>query len=831
MSASFNYPPVRLRPLSQLTYRAVVSGARVLALILGLTLVLSQVGPLRVAGAWLGVICLFHLLIGRSRARADVRFDRRENLVDYCTPETLDLILDATREAVTLQTDAPQLPLLARAVTFPGSRRLLARLGIEARAVQRAAYAAVTRRDSRPALDLRAGTTYLIEQALAPVIDRAVDIARTISLPAITPDLLMVALVEVGDGATRAVCAGFRLEPGFLRSALTTERFRRRLRSGRLLQSLASFTHRPSPRRWRTRAWSSRPTPLLDQRGLDLTALARQEEVGFLIGHGRVLETATTLLERGNLRLLLAGEPGVGRETIVWHLAWRISHDQVPEAFYDYRIIQLNLGELYAAGPREFSQLLLRVLTEATEAGNVILYLPELHELLLSGVRPSPLVTLQPFLVNSTLSLIATTTIQALPRLRQEANLEERFDLIEVPPLLPDEAITLLTLEAALLERQHGVRVTPQAIARTVTLAARFLNRKPLPGSARQVLELAIGTARHQRLRVVAEELIGDTVTRLAGVPASTPTAGEAAQLEKFEERIHERFINQDLAVREVARVLRTYRAGFHQRGPIGTFLFLGPTGVGKTELAKAIAATYFGGEAELTRVDLVAFQNLDDLERLIGSDDGRVLGALTEPVRAKPYTVILLDEFEKAHQKILNLFLPIFDEGTIRDGLGRPIDFTNTIMIATSNAHAALVKEGVERGETIEVIAEQVKARLTEHFPIELINRFDSIVTFRPLGLVELREVVGLLERGFARELSQEFGLGLSLTEAARTELVRRGYDPIYGARPLRRAFEELIKSPLADRFLAGSIGRGQSMLVDFKEVFLFTATNSSGR
>lgn len=831
MASSFNYPPIRLQPLNQLTYRAAVSGARVLALILGLAFLLSQVGLLRVLGAWLGIIYFFHLAIGRGRSRADARFDRRENLVEYCTPETLDLILDATREAVTLQTDAPQLPLLARAVTVPGCRRLLARLGIEARAVQRAAYAAVTRRDNRPTLDLRVGSSYLAERAFAPVIERAVLIARSISLPAITPDLLLVALVEAGDGATRSVCAGFRLEAGFLRSALTIERFRRRVRPQRALQSLASFTHRPSPRRWRTRAWSSRPTPLLDQRGLDLTALARQEEVGFLIGHGRVLEATMTLLERGNIRLLLAGEPGVGRETIIWHLAWRITHDQVPEAFYDYRIIQLNLGELYAASPREFSQLFLRVLTEATEAGNVILYLPELHEVLLSGVRPSPLVTLQPFLMNATLSVIATTTTQALPRLRQEANLEERFDLIEVAPLLPDEAIALLTLEAVLLERQYGVRVAPQAVARAVTLAARFLSRKSLPGSARQVLELAVGAARHQRLRLVTEELVGDTVTRLAGVPASTPTAGEAAQLERFEEKIHERFINQDVAVREVARVLRTYRAGFDRHGPIGTFLFLGPTGVGKTELAKAVAATYFGGETELTRVDLVAFQNLDDLERLIGSEDGQVLGALTEPVRAKPYAVILLDEFEKAHHKILNLFLPIFDEGTIRDGLGRPIDFTNTIIIATSNAHASSIRQGVERGEAIEVIAERVKTRLAEQFPIELINRFNGIITFRPLNPAELTEVAGLLERGFARELSQEFGLELSLTEAARAELVRRGYDPIYGARPLRRAFEELIKAPLADRFLAGSIGRGQSVRVDFIEAFIFTATDSSGR
>lgn len=815
----------------KLLYKNLILSARVLLIILGFSLIFINIPILRLTGFWLIVIWLFHFIQANHLTKKDLRFKQDADFLEFAEEKTIFLILDSLKEAELLKIQNIQIVLLAKLLNQKDVIKILARLSLEPKPIQIETETYFKEIGKGPALDLKLQLKKFLLKNIEPILIWSIKIARDLNYPSISPAILFVALREKGDLSINEIFEKFNIDQDFLKSALALNIFKEKI-GGQRRQSLAKFHLGGARQRWHNRSWTSRPTPILDQFGTDLTNLARANQVGFIIGHGKELnEIMVNLNQFDKFNLLLIGRAGSGRTSLVWRLAWLISRDLVPEKYFDFRVIELNLNEIFAADPRNFHHLLISILNETAASQNTILFLPEIDQILLANISPSPLSLLQPFLEsNSNVSFIATTTIEAAIRLKHLYQIENYFNLIEIDELQPNEAINLLSLESLLLEKKEGILITPQAIARSVSLAERFISTKPLPASARSVINEAFSLAKAHRLKIITEEIIGDIISQSTKIPITDPGQAEKHLLENLEAVIHQRLIDQDFAVKEVSRVLKTYRSGLiKSKGPIGSFLFVGPTGVGKTELAKILARTYFGGETEMIRIDMVQFQNSTDIENLIGSADGQTLGRLTETVRAKPYSLILLDEFEKAGLEIINLFLPIFDDGLIKDGLGREIKFDNTIIIATSNAHSNLIKTEFENGKTIEAIADEVKTKLNDYFPIELLNRFDGVIFFKPLGPNELRQIAELLIGDLSRDLLFKFGANLKLTEPALAKIVELGYNPTYGARPLARVIEKEIKSLIAETILKTSLNRGSQINIDYNDQdnkFVFKTT-----
>jgi len=306
-------------------------------------------------------------------------------------------------------------------------------------------------------------------------------------------------------------------------------------------------------------------------------------------------------------------------------------------------------------------------------------------------------------------------------------------------------------------------------------------------------------------------------------VPLHKAGKEESEKLLNLENIIHERLVDQEEAVKAVARALREYRSGLSRKGgPIAAFLFVGPTGVGKTELSKILASVQFGSEEAMIRFDMTEYQIRESISRFIGSADGKIAGVLTEAIIQKPYSLVLLDEFEKAHPDIFNLFLQVFDDGRLTDSLGRTVDFTNTIIIATSNAHSNFIKERIEAGDNIGKINEELKKKLTEYFRPELLNRFSGIIAFKNLSPKDIEEIAGFQLKSLAKAISETHGISLDFDATVVKYIAELGYDPVFGARPLRGVISEKLRSPLAEKILRREIVKGSNIkaVLENKEI-----------
>jgi ATP-dependent Clp protease ATP-binding subunit ClpC len=570
------------------------------------------------------------------------------------------------------------------------------------------------------------------------------------------------------------------------------------------------------------RSFTSRPTPVLDSFSVDVTDYVRDGYGGFLIGHREEFERLEDAASRPGMRnVLLVGEPGTGKEALVYHLAYRIVSDAVPSALYDRRVVQVSLsGMLSGATAEQASGHMQKVSEEILHAGNILLYIPDAH--LLEKSAAAGTLTLAdvflPILKSGAFPVVAATTPQDYRRfIELHPALADAFEVIRVGELSPQDAIRLLSYSALLLEKKYRVKISCAAVSRAVLLASKYLRKKPLPASAQELLQEAVIDASQQKGKQVRAEQVVSIVERKLHVPVRMASGMEAAQLLKLEDTIHEAYINQDEAVTAVANSLRTYRSGLGRKeGPIASFLFVGPTGVGKTELTKILAKLYFGSESFLIRFDMSEYQEKDAVARFIGSSDGKLAGQLTESVLHQPYSVVLLDEFEKAHPDILNLFLQVLDEGRLTDSSGRLVDFRNTIIIATSNAHSVLVQKHVQEHGDIAGFAEELKKRLSEYFRPELINRFSDVITFKPLSRDSLAKIVALQLQSLAKQISEAQGISLAVTPAAQQKIAELGYAPEFGARPLRKAIDSAIKSPLSQKILSQELGRGDGVQVD---------------
>jgi len=546
-----------------------------------------------------------------------------------------------------------------------------------------------------------------------------------------------------------------------------------------------------------------------------------------LVGRESTIDRIQKTLSRsGRKNVVLIGEPGIGKTTIVLGLASKSQTGNLVAPLNYKRFLQLDLTALLAeAQTGELERRLRDLITEVKHSGNVILFIPNIE--LISGSKESRELDITGFFLQTLrdpdVAIIGTSTRDNWRRyVETKSGFAELFDVAEIKPPTSNEAIRILEDAAASIEPKHHVVITYKAINQTVELSERYVIDRALPGKAIDLLEEAATSVALNKKYFVESLDIQALITEETKIPVGTPTGTESEKLLNLEQELHKRIIDQEEAIKAVSESIRRARTITRTTNrPIGVFLFLGPTGVGKTETAKALAATYFGSENRMIRFDMNEFQDINSVTRLIGSPPGsseyEAGGQLTEAVRKDPFTLVLLDEIEKAHRKVLELFLNIFDEGRIADASGRQISFTNTLIVATSNAGAEYIREAVGINEDISALKTNLLEKLQREgiFSPEFLNRFDSIVVYKPLTLDQVQQVTQLLLMDLAARIKKQ-DISLVVTPKAVKWLSNKGYNPTYGARPLRRLIADSVEDALAKKLLSKEVVRGSTVTID---------------
>lgn len=645
-------------------------------------------------------------------------------------------------------------------------------------------------------------------------------------------------------------------------------------------------------------------TPSLDQFSRDLTELARDGKLDPVVGREAEIDRVIQILSRRSKNNpCLIGEPGVGKTAIVEEIAERIMGGMVPDTVLGKRVVSLDLSGIVAGSKYrgEFEERIKKVLAEVAKAGNVLLFIDEIHTIIGAGGAEGAIDAsniLKPALARGEVQVIGATTIEEYRKyIEKDAALERRFQPVVVEEPTEEEAISILKGLRGQYESHHHVTITDEAVEAAVRLSARYINDRFLPDKAidlmdeaaakvrlhvggdpreaaelrreiaesQETLEQALsggdleaareaqtkrqeleekleklnakakqGGRRHHQ--TVGEDEIADVVSGWTKIPVKKLTEGEAARLKKLEATLHKRVIGQEEAVSAVAKAVRRGRVGLKDpKRPIGSFLFLGPTGVGKTEISKALAEAVFGQEQAMIRVDMSEYMEKHSVSKMIGSPPGYVGhedgGQLSEKVRRNPYAVILFDEIEKAHPDVFNILLQVLDDGHITDSQGRKVDFKNTIIIMTSNAGAQAIVEpkklGFASGNDEKQNYERMKGSVMEEvrriFKPEFLNRIDETIVFRALNKDDMKQIVGLMTKELAKRCETQLGITLVVRDAAKQYIVDKAYDPKYGARPLRRKIQDEIEDPLAEKLLDGSIRRGDEVIVTTKKNAIF--------
>ena len=703
--------------------------------------------------------------------------------------------------------DAEVTPLhiFASLFAFHDTQVVFGRLGVESKALSdrvTRALSALPKADRTPRLGQVAVTSILrayLEGALAgrPVVD------------------ITELLVAVGHDATVAeILADLAIDNQKLRNVVAWISISRRLsRSHRRWRGQASYRGRGGM----NRAFTAIATPMLDQYSHDLTQLARSGVLAQCIGREREFEEIFRVFESGRANPLLVGLPGVGKTAIVDGLAYRMVADDVPPVLQDRRLVSLSTAALVGAAGRqgELEERFTIILNEVARSGNIILYIDNVQNLMGLTTEGGSRLDLAEILAQAVgrhaFLCLATTNPTDEHRYVERSGLASVLQRVPINEVDTNGGIQILEGKVGATEYKLGVLFSYDAIERAVTLSQRYLHDRYLPEKAVSLAEEAAVYVHKTRGKgsTVTGEDVAAIVAERTNIPVTQVTEAETAKLLHLEEKIHERVIGQDEAVKAVSAALRRARAELRDvKRPIANFLFLGPTGVGKTELAKAVAEVYFGDERTMIRLDMSEYQVQSSLGRLIGTAEGEG-GFLTETVRKNPFTLLLLDELEKAHPEILNVFLQVMDDGRLTDSTGRTIDFTNVILIATSNAGTAIIQAGIEAGETLESIKQRLLQReLGQYFRPEFLNRFDGIIVFKPLDFEQVIAITRLMLTQLG-VLLKDKGVQLRVSEPAIMELAQSGFDPQFGARPLRRAIQEHVDNALANALLTGQLAR----------------------
>ena len=630
----------------------------------------------------------------------------------------------------------------------------------------------------------------------------------------------------------------------------------------------------------------------------NLTQKARDGKTDRIIGRDReIYRTIQILCRRQKNNPCLIGEPGVGKTAIAEGLAQRIVAADVPEDLLDKRVLSLDLSGMVAGTKYrgEFEERIKNTINEVKKAGNVILFIDELHTIVGAGSAEGAVDAaniLKPALSRGEIRVIGATTLNEYRKyIEKDAALERRFQPITVGEPSPEATLEILKGLRDKYEAHHHLTITDGALEAAVRLSRRYINDRFLPDKAIDLMDEAASRVRmeteeispelksleekiaalhrekeeavtaqdfekaaqlrdiekdyqeqveierdkwHKQMSVsrgtVTEDDIAKVVAGWTGIPVTRLTEDEGTRLLHMEDTLHERVVGQDEAVKAVARAIRRGRVGLKDpKRPIGSFLFLGPTGVGKTELCKSLAEAMFGDENAMIRIDMSEYMERHTVSRLIGSPPGYVGheegGQLTEKVRRKPYSVVLFDEIEKAHEDVWNILLQLLDDGRITDSQGRTVDFKNTVIVMTSNIGArSLTAMGSKLGfsaeerdsdpdaeKKFETAREQVMAELRQTFRPEFLNRIDDIIVFRPLTEEDIREVARRMLKTVSARM-ETMGIHLDASDEAVAELAKEGFDPKYGARPLRRAIQSKVEDAVAEKMLDGTLKAGDT-------------------
>lgn len=577
-------------------------------------------------------------------------------------------------------------------------------------------------------------------------------------------------------------------------------------------------------------AWSSGATYTLDQYATDLSNqfLTHPGQLHLFGKEQAVSALERVLSQQEGANGIIVGPTGVGKRNVILGLAERMSTGQTVPALRYKRLLELDVNQILASAPdpRALEARLTQILNEATRAGNVIVFISHLTALLGTGTEVvgsiNAIEVLLPYLAARSLHLVGSLTPEEY-RTNIEANpaLADQFQKIELAE--PDEATTIRIVEEAVpqMEVTNRVIVTYQAVKQAILLADRYIHDVPFPEKAISLLDQSVvQVAQLEGHKIVTAQDIQAIVTARTHVPVGEASRSEKTILLNLEAELHKRVVGQDEAVSAVADALRRARSGLNRGNrPIGSFLFIGPTGVGKTETAKAVSAAYFGSEEAMLRFDMSEYKSADSVGRLLG--EGSQAGQLTEPVRTKPFALLLFDEIEKCHPYVLDLFLQILDDGRLTDGSGRLIDFRNTLIVATSNAGAELVREALLKQMAQAELKKMLVDYLLEHgiFKPEFLNRFDGVIAFSPLTLEQVTQITRLLLAELEQSLVER-RIQLQITDQAIQALAERGYDPTLGARPLRRLLQDTVEDKLAKQMLADQVGQGSVVTIDVPDL-----------
>lgn len=537
------------------------------------------------------------------------------------------------------------------------------------------------------------------------------------------------------------------------------------------------------------RSMTSVATPTLDAFSEDLTTAAVQGRTSLLVGREKELESVFRVIEGGRQSAVLVGSEGVGKQSLLEGIAALMVEERVPEVLQDKRLVRLSIPHLLSgAEPQEAQERLMEVLYEVVRSGNIILAFSDLEEM--TSELSSVLVD---FLSRGSTFAVATTTPQGYTSAIERSVLGRVFEKVNVSEPEQGEAIRVLESKVLGIEYEHHVSFTYMAVEAIVQLSDRFMHESYLPKKAIEIArEVAVMVAKERGAEaLVTKDDVGRLISEKTGVPTTHVGEEEKETLLHLEERMHGRVVGQEEAVTAVAAALRRARTQLRSEGrPIATFLFLGPTGVGKTELAKTVAESYFGSENSMIRLDMSEYQQPESLSRLIGRPGESEGGLLSEAVRQQPFALVLLDEFEKADPGILNVFLQVFDDGRLTDAAGRTIDFTNTIIITTTNAEK-------------------------EFYRPELLNRFDGVIMFKSLTQTEIVEITKRMIARVAERLEAK-GIHFRASDEVISALAHKGYDPTFGARPLRRLVQEEVDNAIANALLKDDVKRRDTIILE---------------
>ena len=717
------------------------------------------------------------------------------------------------------------------------------------------------------------------------VLDRAREMADRFDSDLIGTEHLLLAIIKEGDCAASRLLNTMGANPQKL-----------------FVDILAAMGEDPAQYReeiQRGKNDGATLTPTLDQYSRDLTAMARAGLLDPVIGREKETERVIQILcRRGKNNPCLIGEPGVGKTAIVEGIAQSLVNGNVPDIVADKRLVSLDMSGLVAKSKYrgEFEDRIKKVINEVETAGNVLLFIDELHTIIGAGGAEGALDAsniLKPALARGDVQVIGATTIEEYRKyIEKDAALERRFQPVQVEEPTEEESIEILKGLRKLYEKHHHVQITDEGVEASVRLSARYVNDRFLPDKAIDLMDEAAARARlgmmhgsddmmqlnrkiHQtelemehalqegdiekartlkemreslqvsreklekknhrvsknKIPVVGENEIADVVAGWTKIPVSRLTESEASRLQKLEETLHKRVIGQEEAVSAVSKAVRRGRVGLKDpKRPIGSFLFLGPTGVGKTEVSKALAEAVFGNEDSMIRVDMSEYMEKHSVSKMIGSPPGYVGhedgGQLSEKVRRNPFSVILFDEIEKAHPDVFNILLQVLDDGHITDSQGRKVDFKNTIIIMTSNAGAQSIIEPKKLGfgakEDEKQDHERMKASVMEEvkriFKPEFLNRIDETIVFRALNKDDMKKIIGIMVRDLQKRCKEQLQIDLVVREAAKEYIVEKAYDRKYGARPLRRKLQDEVEDRLADALIRGEIHAKDRVIVTTK-------------